>query len=282
VTPNYIAIGHIAKDLLPGGGFAPGGTVTFAALAARNLGAKVAIVTAAPDSLRQLPLYQGIEVRGPETEVATIFENIYRPEGRIQFVRAVAPVIQTSDIPEEWCGPNQGVEIVHLAPIAQECGPGLIDLFPGAIIGATPQGFMRDWSNETGQVRAIEWEGAAELLPRIAALILSEEDLPAGQAGREMLDKFVRLCPIVACTEGIRGCTIYYKGRAEHVPAYQAREIDPTGAGDVFAAAFLIQLRASADPIAAARFANAAAACSIEQIGPNGVPSLEEVYKRMQ
>ncbi len=278
MTPNYIAIGHITKDLLPDGSFRPGGTVTFAALAARNLGAKVGIVTAAPAVVRELALYKDIDIRGPQTAVATIFENVYRPEGRVQYVRAVAPVIGPGDVPEEW---QRGrVEIVHLGPVAQECGPGLVKLFPGALIGVTPQGFMREWSGETGQVRAVEWANAAELLPQVAALILSEEDLPRGPAGQAMLAEFVRLCRLVVCTQGPRGCKLYYNGQMRQVPAYPAQEIDPTGAGDVFAAAFLLQLGSSADPIEAARFANAAAACSIERPGATGMPGREEVRRR--
>lgn len=275
---TYLTIGHITKDLLPDGSFTPGGTVTFASLAARNLGARAAIVTAAPADLRRLPLYHDIEIEGPETEVATIFENIYLPTGRQQFVRGVAPVIEPEDVPAEW----HNADIVHIAPVAQECRPELLDLFPHALFGLTPQGFLREWDSETGLVHPIEWEGAAQVLPRISALVLSIEDLPPGEAGQEMLARFVALCPIVACTHGPRGCIIYCQGRAERVPAYPAQEIDPTGAGDVFAAAFLLHLRATADPIAAARFANAAASCNIERPGATGVPTPAQVEARLQ
>jgi 1D-myo-inositol 3-kinase len=277
VIPDYLAIGHITQDVLPEGGFAPGGTVTFAALAAHNLNAKAAIVTAAPPALWQLPLYQNIQIQGPQTPVATIFENIYRPQGRIQFVRAVAPVIQAQDVPLEW----RKTPIVHLAPIAQECAPNLIDLFPGALIGLTPQGFLRAWDKASGQVYPVVWADAAEILPKVSALILSEEDLPPAQVGRTMLAEFIRRCPLVVCTQGSRGCMLYFQGRTEHIPAYPAHEIDPTGAGDVFAAALLLQLHATSDPVSAARFANAAASCSVERTGPSNLPTLAEVQQRM-
>ncbi|HEX2912625.1 MAG TPA: PfkB family carbohydrate kinase [Chloroflexia bacterium] len=279
MIPDYITIGHITKDILADGSYTPGGTVTFAALAARNLGAHAAILTAAPGDLRALPLYHNIEIRGPETEVATVFENIYKPEGRHQFVRAVAPVIRPQDVPEEWRGDGQ---IVHLAPVAQECAPGLVKLFSNAIIGVTPQGFMREWDSKTGLVSAIEWAGAKELLPQVSALILSSEDLPAGKQGQAMLKQFIELCPVVAYTRGVEGCVIFCNGTATRVPAYPAREIDPTGAGDVFAAAFLMHLRSSSDPLAAARYANAAAACNIEKPGATGVPTPDEVAARLR
>jgi hypothetical protein len=66
---------------MPDGSYIPGGTVTFASVTARNLGERAAILTAAPHDVRQSPLFHDIEIRGPETNVATIFENIYTPAG---------------------------------------------------------------------------------------------------------------------------------------------------------------------------------------------------------
>lgn len=282
--PRFITIGHITQDLLPGGDYAPGGTVSFAAVAARNLGQSAAIVTVAPDFLRHLEVYKDIQVVGRVSKRATIFENIYTPEGRQQFVRSVAPAISVEDVPPEWVGSNSGVEIVHIGPVAQECGPELLDLFPDALIGITPQGFMREWDATTGRVRPILWEGskAEAWLSRAAALVLSEEDLPRGTEGQRLLEQYIACCPVVAYTKGVKGCTLYYKGQTETVAAYPAQELDPTGAGDVFAAAFFIQLHATHDPIAAARFANAAASCNIEGPGLAGVPALPQVYARMQ
>lgn len=280
MNPNFVTIGHITKDLLPDGSFVPGGTVTFASITARNLGQRAGIITAAPHELREHPIYHAIDIRGPETEVATIFENIYQPWGREQYVRAVAPVIRENDVPEEWRGEAGGIAIVHLGPVAQECDPGLVKLFPGAIIGLTPQGFMREWP--TGRVQAIDWPWAGELLPLLSALVLSTEDLPKTPHGQEMLQRFIALCPIVALTQGPRGSTIFQAGQATRVPAYPAQEIEPTGAGDVYATSFLLQLRKTGDPLASARFANAAAACNIEKEGASGVPVLAEVEERMR
>lgn len=284
MIPNFVTIGHITQDLLPNGDYTPGGTVSFASVTARNLGRQTAIVTVCPAFLRELPIYHNIQIVGRESEKATIFENIYKPEGRQQFVRAVAPAIQTEDVPPEWTGPGKGVEIVHLGPVAQECGPELLKLFPDALIGLTPQGFMREWSNDTGAVRPILWKGsnAEAILSRVGALVLSEEDLPRGSEGEHLLKEYIACCPLVVLTRGARGCTLYYHGKAEDVPAFRATEIDPTGAGDVFAAAFFIRLRATENPVEAARFAHAAAACNIEGPGISGVPTLEQVYQKMQ
>ena len=49
--PDFLAIGHVTRDLLPGGAFTLGGTVTFAALTARHLGLASAVVTCADEAL---------------------------------------------------------------------------------------------------------------------------------------------------------------------------------------------------------------------------------------
>jgi sugar/nucleoside kinase (ribokinase family) len=53
--------------------------------------------------------------------------------------------------------------------------------------------------------------------------------------------------------------------------------MDPTGAGDVFSAAFLIRLAETGDPCEAARFANVAASFSIEAPGVSGIPTRRQV-----
>jgi sugar/nucleoside kinase (ribokinase family) len=56
------------------------------------------------------------------------------------------------------------------------------------------------------------------------------------------------------------------------VPAPGAEEIDPTGAGDTFAAAFAAATLAGAEPVEAARAATATAARSVEHQGPMEAP----------
>ncbi len=283
MIPQYISIGHITQDLLPNGDFTPGGTVSFSAVTARNLGKRAGIVTVSPLFIRNLPIYEGIKIVGRISEKATIFENVYKPGGREQFVRSVAPNIKVEDVPTGWVGPESGIEIVHIGPVAQECGPELLSLFPKALIGITPQGFMRDWAGTTGRVHPILWEGpkAEEILSRATALVLSKEDLPRGLEGARLLEKYIECCPIVAYTRGSEGCTIFFKGQSQEIPAFSANEIDPTGAGDVFATAFFINLKASQNPFEAARFANATAACNIEKTGLEGVPTLQQVIQKL-
>jgi sugar/nucleoside kinase (ribokinase family) len=50
--------------------------------------------------------------------------------------------------------------------------------------------------------------------------------------------------------------------------------VDPTGAGDVFAAALLCHLYRHGDPREAVNFANYVASFSVGQVGVEGIPRL--------
>jgi ribokinase len=72
-----------------------------------------------------------------------------------------------------------------------------------------------------------------------------------------------------------RGAFVIEGERAAHVPAPAAREVDPTGAGDVFCGATLAALAQGNEPVAAARRGVALASASIEHLGPAGLLSLK-------
>ena len=89
---------------------------------------------------------------------------------------------------------------------------------------------------------------------------------------------------MLVVTLGERGCDVYRQGGTEpfHSPAFKsAVEVDPTGAGDVFAAAFLWHLHKSGgDWKTAADWANCVASFVVEKRGVGGVPKLTDVEKR--
>ena len=82
-------------------------------------------------------------------------------------------------------------------------------------------------------------------------------------------------------TLGRKGCRIYHGGSVIHIPVKPEDDVDPTGAGDIFAAAFFVRYRESLDVIKAAQFANACAALSIRKTGLESVPGLLETEAHM-
>lgn len=75
-------------------------------------------------------------------------------------------------------------------------------------------------------------------------------------------------------TRGREGCCIHTVSGSTLVPGSPADPIDTTGAGDAFAAAFILRYLQTASLRAAAVFANVAAARSVEALGSRpGVPT---------
>jgi len=92
-----------------------------------------------------------------------------------------------------------------------------------------------------------------EILRHIWMLKLAEEEA-------EVLGDLTALgVREVVVTRGSRGATLYLGGRSEHVPA-RALSGDPTGAGDAFAAAYVVARDAGFGPAVAARRATAVVA----------------------
>jgi ribokinase len=86
----------------------------------------------------------------------------------------------------------------------------------------------------------------------------------------------------VIATLGARGLLIVTSGGATALPAYKAKVVDTTGAGDCFVGALAARLASGADTLEAARYANAAAACSVERLGATpSMPTRKEVAARL-
>jgi sugar/nucleoside kinase (ribokinase family) len=264
---DYLIIGHLTLDQTPDGPNL-GGTPAYAGLVAQALGFKVGIVTAWGDEL-PLEALNGIPVASFPTDRSTIFENTCTPHGRVQYLRNVAPSLDYYFIPEPW----RKASIVHLGPVAQEVEPGLVRNFPAAFIGATPQGWLRAWDAE-GRVHSTEWPEASFVLPHLDAAVISVEDVNSDE---ERIDEMAASCSVLAVTEGMLGARLYWNGDVRRFRAPSVDEVDATGAGDVFAAAFFIRMFSTRDPWEAARFATQLSAVSVTRPGLAGTPTQEEI-----
>jgi sugar/nucleoside kinase (ribokinase family) len=284
-TPEFLAIGHVARDIRPDGTFSPGGTVTFAALTAYRLGLAAGIITRAdPELSALLPTFlPSISLHVLPSIQTTTFANHYKDGFRTQYLYARAEQLQLMDVPDSW----RDAPIVLFGPLAQEIMPEFVALFPrrpGALIAATPQGWLRRWDAD-GRVWPTPWQTAAQLLPLLDALILSHDDLlPFADGNRSkadaMLAEWSTRVPLLIATDGRHGATLFRQGHTQRFPAYPANEVDPTGAGDVFAAAFLTSLYKDGNPERAVDFANCVASFSIGQPDIQGIPTIEMAKKR--
>jgi sugar/nucleoside kinase (ribokinase family) len=106
-------------------------------------------------------------------------------------------------------------------------------------------------------------------LSRIDALVVSSEE---HTYAREALEA-VGARGLAVVTRGVDGAQLVDRGRLIDIPAYPVPAVDDTGAGDVFAAVLFL-MRANREPTTtAARVAAAAAALSVQGIGPEATPT---------
>jgi len=267
---DYLLVGHVARDLSAQGPRL-GGTAAFSALTAQALGMKVAVVTSAPDELRGLmaPL-GGLAVHCLSSASATTFENTYTSAGRSQRITGRAASLCFDDIPMAWRRPA----IVHLAPIADEVDPMLARCFPASFVGVTPQGWMRQWDQQ-GLVSFKTWSNAPSVLPYANAVVISLEDVGSDE---NLIADLARQTATLVVTRGKQGCTVYVNGAPSLIPAPSVEEVDPTGAGDIFAASFFAHLYITGDALSAARDACAIAADSVTRRGLAGVPERRRFF----
>ncbi|GCE48282.1 sugar/nucleoside kinase (ribokinase family) [Thermosporothrix hazakensis] len=283
-VPDFLTIGHVSKDLRPDGTYTLGGTVTYAALTAQHLGLATGVITCAdPNMCIELPSHlPGIALHIRPSSVTTTFINQYTEGVRIQYLCARADTFEARDVPEAW----RNTPIVLLGPLAQELPTDFASLFPrrpDALIAASPQGWLRQWDAD-GRIWPTAWHDAPKVLSSLDVLILSYEDILSSNGNsREEADalfsEWSTMVPILVATEGRYGATLFHEGQTKQFPAYEAEEVDPTGAGDVFAAAFLIHLSKNGDPELAVEYANCVASFSVQQEGTKGIPSLSMINR---
>jgi sugar/nucleoside kinase (ribokinase family) len=268
---DYLVIGHVAHDLTPEGPRL-GGTAAYSALTAQALGLRVGIVTASgPET--SLDVLQDIPVLSLPSTRSTTFENIYTEHGRVQYLRAQAARLDFHQIPEVW----RDTSIIHLGPIADEMDSVLPNDFSPALLGLTPQGWMRQWTAE-GRVSSRPWQNAEPALQRAGAVVISREDVNGDE---EVIEHMAHQTSILAVTESAAGSVLYWNGDRRRFRAPDVPEVDPTGAGDIFAAAFFFRLFKTRDPWEAARFATLLASHSVTRVGLAGIPTEQEIQESL-
>lgn len=272
---DYLLIGHITADLIPSGRML-GGTVSYAAPVARAFGYHLGLITS---GAAHEPLFETLKpyltdyVYHPALETST-FENIYQDGGRIQYLHHRAAPLTPALVPEAW----RSVRLVHLAPLTDEVDPALIDVFPAATIMVTPQGWMRQW----GENKRVLFKRFYDerVLRRVDIVVMSNQDIAEAP---ELEQEYAPLVKHLFVTDGANGGTYYHHGVAQHYAAYPVVEVEPTGAGDVFATALLASLpRVNHDMQRAIQAAARLAAFSVTRRGIVNSVTEDEVRETLK
>lgn len=272
MNPNYLIIGNVTKDIIPDGAIL-GGTASYSAVAAHKLAKQVGLVTRVGPDIPSLDVLDGIQTEAILHTHSTTFENIYENGRRRQMLWDFSGQLTLDHVPTAW----RNAPIVHLAPIAQDYSPSLSKHFGNSLICVTIQGWLRAQDDQCNVI----FQPHADLeawLPKIDVLVMSRADVFGDET---LLNRYLTLVKLGVETIGPEGCVIYHNSEKTHVAVKPAEEVDPTGAGDIFAAAFFIKYHETKDAVQAAQFANACASMSVGRIGVLGTPTLAEVEARV-
>lgn len=275
---ELLAIGHVARDEFPDASWRLGGSALYAAVTAARLGRRSALVTRVGAGERAAVERrceeEGIELHALSSIVTTTFAFRYDDQGKRHLtLRARAKGISLDDV----AGRLRAPRAVIYASIAHELSPGLFGAITAPASVLVAQGYLRSWTAD-GTVVARDWTEAGEMLGTVRVAVVSEDDLAGDLSHAESWSKAT---PVVV-TLAERGARIFEAGRAYDVPGFPADAVvDPTGAGDAFAAGLTLALAEGRELPDAARYANAVASFAVEGRGTDGLADAARVAARL-
>jgi len=273
--PIVVVLGSLSRDLdlaAPALPPRPGGTVVYAARALARLGVAVRVVTrVAPADADTLvaPLHAaGVAVAWRPSRATTTYANDYRPTVERHELRAASDPLAADDVPAAW----RDADVVQLGPLHHD------DLRPGVAAG------MRGLRGLDLQGLVRGPGGSAAVVPELDAHLAgldvvqaSVHELPIA-AGDATADAFRRRHGIgeLVVTRGARGAIIVGAAGTTEIAAVPVEDArNPTGAGDVFFAVYLLARRLGHELAAAGALAARAAAAHVRDgVLPPALPGL--------
>jgi 1D-myo-inositol 3-kinase len=259
-----LLVGHYCHDtvIAPDGTprFLLGGASAHASAVLAPLGVDLHVVAKVGDDFRyhDSVARPPLVVHGART---TAFVDDYRGADRIGTVVAAAPPIDPADLGDASCRIGMACGIV--GEIDPDTLARLRDL--SGIVVADAQAFVRRVDPDGGSVRTVP------PAPSLRAEIDRLDWLKLSRSETAALDpSTLKRCAAIV-TDGDRGSILLQNGRETRIPAFPAREVDPTGAGDCYLAGFVWGLLRGWQPERAALFGSFCGALAVSQ---HGVPRL--------
>ncbi len=275
---NLTVVGPLSVDHISLGGkdwVQLGGPAAYTSLMAAKLGVRVGIVS----------------TFGPE------FTNSYAANGELRSQRAEGEISQIGldDIPCLSTNPGW----FHFGPLLNDVTydaiRGVAD--HGARISLDPQGYLRRRQSNGLIVEVGDWPERDEILGRVQVLKLNlkeavqaigkqvtgKDDLR--EVAKALYDKIAKALPdrdpkIVLITMGKAGSVLYSDKGFIEIPPREPTELkDPTGAGDVYAGAFLAEYMRTSNAEDSAWFASVASSLAVEELGFKGIQGRKRVKR---
>lgn len=272
----------------------PSGAPAIFAVAAARLGLYSAFIGSVGDDafgrmLRATLDVEGVDSRGlqvvPDHATGSAFVS-YDDAGAREFVfhirHAAAGQIEANAVPEDLF---EGVRWLHISgstlAMNENCRTACkhaleLTRAAGGRISLDPNFRPELMPLEEFQEVIKPYLGEADLLlptAEEARAVSGETD--AYHAARTLAQK---PGAIAVLKHGPEGCSIFQQGKFLEIPGFAVSEIDPTGAGDCFSAAFITGLEAGWPLEKVGKFANAAGALAVTKLGPmEGAPTRSQV-----
>lgn len=271
-APELVLVGNLlVDDLVYDDGTTrmgqPGGALLHAAIAATAFGAKVGCVSIVGSDYPAAAL-AGLEARGVSLEGVSRLEGpgvrvwlLYEAGARRMIPWLGRPThADVSPLPESFPKAYEGAKGVHVAPMPWARQAAFV-----AAVGLGGQQVSLDPCEPMGDA---ELDRVRAALAHVDVLFVSDDEVafvdPAGA--------------LASLAAGRTRCVLHRRGREGGVvyqadgtrttwSAFPTREVDPTGAGDVFAAAFMAAWVGGASLRDAVARGAAAASVAVEGVG---------------
>jgi 1D-myo-inositol 3-kinase len=291
---DVVHVGNICRDIDPADprGWRLGGGVAYAALTSARLGHRSAALVGADGVAAQaheLDLLRsaGVAVRIVPLIQGPIFENLETKHGRVQTCIEPGEPLPVVELPQVWLGAPAWMVV----PVAGETGPEWAAAIPAsARLALGWQGLLR--TLVAGEHTGRRAPSRGPLLDRADLIGVSRADLAAATSLDE-LNAVLRPGARLVVTNGAAGGHSLEAGERgpSNELAYAAvpsRQVDPTGAGDVFLAALVAAWLDRAAPQdqsgptgAELHWAATASALVVEGVGLPSVPDRAAVLARL-
>ncbi|MFQ5380664.1 MAG: PfkB family carbohydrate kinase [Dehalococcoidia bacterium] len=261
-------MGNVVEDSA-GRSWRPGGPALFSAVLASRLEWDVTLFTSLTIAYDRT-LFQDITIRSMPSSSVPRFENIHHAGSRRQRLLARGSVL-----PKKLTSQAAGLpaDVFLVAPALDEVSARLQS--PAPVSGMALQGALRRvgadaWVEPVPDALAV----ARGLLSPDQIAFLSEQDT---RAPDELAVRLAEAGTPVFVTRGPEGASLYSGCERSDYAALKEDEVDPTGAGDCFATAFLLRFAETSQRTEAIRYALAAGALAVTAPGVDGVPSRGEI-----
>ena len=270
-SPRVLIVGPITTDIFDDR-VAPGGAVTFAARTASAFGVCAQILTAAKLGFDR-SAFAGHALHVVDTDSTLAFRH-RTIEGvrQLRVIDDAGWTLSTIDLPPGWQTPD----LILLAPLLPDDVDvhSFLSLPAPSYRGLLAQGLLRD-VGAFGEVRPVT--DAALVVRSVGApgvtVFVSSDDL----GGQDLTPLAAGLAGLIV-THGASGVEVCVGPQRFQVPPVPAGAQDATGAGDVFATAYMLALALDVvtDEQGAAELASVFAAHHVQHAGATPLLTLAE------